>query len=200
MDTSEILKELEAPESVPEQPKIQLDISQLQGALILIQDHLANQQKMITELVKTTNSIKDSMTQSHKDLSNNLDSLPGRLNNTYSHAVSALAKTMEDKINNDNSVADTITSAKNQLTETQAGMSIAANKVSTAAKKVEAILDTTDKLARKISIDRTLNYIFLITFVIWLAKIRYTNWGNEFMTVSTAVLVISSIFSKFLLK
>ena len=49
MDTSEILKELEGQESVPEQSKVQLDLSQLQGALILIQDTLANQQKLIID-------------------------------------------------------------------------------------------------------------------------------------------------------
>ena len=199
MKTEDLLKELENEQSA-EEPSQQMDITQLQGALILIQDHLANQQKIILDLSRSINGISNSASVAHRDLNNKIDGLPNKVNNTYSQAVSALAKTMEDKINNDNSMADTITSAKNQLIETQAGLTIAANKVSTAAKKVEDILNTTDELARKISIDRTINYVFLFTFVIWLAKIRYTNWGNEFMTASTAILVTLSIFSKILPK
>ena len=74
----------------------------------------------------------------------------------------------------------------------------AVDKVSNAAKKVEDILDTTDKLAKKVSLDRCLSYIFLITFVIWLAHLRFTNWGNEFMIISTAIIVIASIFARYL--
>lgn len=198
MDTSQILKELEEPEAMPEQAKVNMDLSQLQGALILIQDALANQQKIIIELSRTTNGISNSASAAHRDLINKLDCLPNKLDKTYSDAFSILSQIMKDKIDNDNRMAVTITSAKNELTETQAGLKSAVDKVSNAAKKVEDILDTTDKLAKKVSLDRCLSYIFLITFVIWLAHLRFTNWGNEFMTISTAIIVIASIFAKYL--
>lgn len=198
MDTSQILKELEEPEAIPEQAKVNMDLSQLQGALILIQDALANQQKIIIELSRTTNGISNSASAAHRDLINKLDCLPNKLDKTYSDAVSSLSQIMKDKIDNDNRMAVTITSAKNELTETQVGLKSAVDKVSNAAKKVEDILDTTDKLAKKVSLDRCLSYIFLIAFVIWLAHLRFTNWGNEFMTISTAIIVIASIFARYL--
>lgn len=197
MDTSEILKSLEDPEPVPEQPKIQLDLAQLQGALILIQDNLATQQKMIAELVNTINSIKDSAYISHRDINNKIDGLPNKLNNTYSHAVSALSRTMQDKLDNDNRISSAIIHAHDDLVTAQADIESATNDLSKAADKVGDTLATTKVLARNLSFDRYLHYGFLALFTLWLAYARFTSWGDAFMVLSTASIVIGAIFSRF---
>lgn len=197
MDTSDILKELEGSESLPEQPKIQLDLSQLQGALILIQDNLATQQKIIAELVRTTNSIKDSAYISHRDLNNKIDSLPNKLDSAYSEAVCALSRTMQDKLDNDNCISSAIINAKDDLLVAQTDIESATNALLQAADKTGDTLTTTKVLAYKLSIDRYLHYGFLVLFTFWLAYARITPWGDAFMVLSTASIVIGAIFSQF---
>lgn len=152
---------------------------------------------MIAELIKTTNSIKDSTTKSHKDLSNNLDSLPDRLNNTYSHAVSALSRTMQDKLDNDNRISSAIIHAHDDLVTAQADIESVTNDLSKAADKVGDTLATTKVLARNLSFDRYLHYGFLALFTFWLAYARCTPWGDAFMVLSTASIVIGAIFSRY---
>lgn len=197
MDTSEILKSLEDPEPVPEQPKIQLDLSQLQGALILIQDNLATQQKMIAELVNTTNSIKDSTYISNRDINNKIDGLPNKLNNTYSQAVSTLSRTMQDKLDNDNRISSAIINANDDLLVAQTDIESATNELLQAADKIGDTLAAIKMLAHKLSVERYLHYGFLILFTFWLAYARFTSWGDAFMVLSTASIVIGAIFSQF---
>lgn len=197
MDTSEILKSLEDPEPVPEQPKIQLDLTQLQGALILIQDNLATQQKMIAELVKTTNSINDSSLNGHRNINAKVDALPNKLNDTYSEAVLVLTRTINEKLDIDNRMTTSMISAKDALINIQADLKSEANKVSKAANDVGDILDNTNKIARKLSLDQYLHYIFIAVFSIWLAYARFTDWGNSFMMYSTGAIMIGFIFLRF---
>ena len=191
------MKDLEEPEAVPEQSKIPLDLSQLQGVLILIQNNLLNQQKLISELLTTTNNIKDSMDKSHRDVSNNLNGLPNKLNDTYSTAVSVLVRTMQDKLDNDNRISSAIIHAHDDLVTAQADIESATNDLSKAADKVGDTLATTKVLARNLSFDRYLHYGFLALFTFWLAYAKCTPWGDAFMVLSTASIVIGAIFSRF---
>ena len=197
MDTSEILKSLEEPEPVPEQSKIQLDLSQLQGALILIQDNLANQQKAIIDLARTTNGISNSASAAHRDLNSKLDGLPTKLDKAYSEAVCTLSRTMQDKLDNDNRISSAIINAKDDLLVAQTDIESATNELLKAADKVEDTLATTKVLTRKLSIDRYLHYGFLVLFTFWLAYARITPWGDAFMVLSTASIVIGAILSRF---
>ena len=197
MDTSEILKELEGQESVPEQPKIQLDLSQLQGALILIQDTLANQQKIIIDLTRTTNGISNSASAAHRDLNSKLDGLPKKLDKAYSEAVCTLSRTMQDKLDNDNRISSAIINAKDDLLVAQTDIESATNELLQAADKIGDTLAATKMLAHKLSVERYLHYGFLILFTFWLAYARFTSWGDAFMVLSTASIVIGAIFSRF---
>ena len=197
MDTSEILKELEGQESVPEQPKIQLDLSQLQGALILIQDTLANQQKIIIDLTRTTNGISNSASAAHRDLNSKLDGLPKKLDKAYSEAVCTLSRTMQDKLDNDNRISSAIINAKDDLLVAQTDIESATNELLQAADKIGDTLAATKMLAHKLSVERSLHYGFLILFTFWLAYARFTSWGDAFMVLSTASIVIGAIFSRF---
>ena len=152
MDTSEILKELEGQESVPEQPKIQLDLSQLQGALILIQDTLANQQKIIIDLTRTTNGISNSASAAHRDLNSKLDGLPKKLDKAYSEAVCTLSRTMQDKLDNDNRISSAIINAKDDLLVAQTDIESATNELLQAADKIGGTLAATKMLAHKLSV------------------------------------------------
>ena len=196
MKTEDLLKELENEQSADE-PSQQMDITQLQGALILIQDHLANQQKIILDLSRSINGISDSASVAHRDLNNKIDGLPNKINDTYSKAVCALTKATQDKLDNDNRITGAIISAKDKLNEAQAELKSATNKGYTAADKGENILLTTDELAKKITIDRFLHYTFLLLFAFWLAYARFKNWGTVFMMVSTISIILGSIFSRF---
>ena len=197
MDTSEILKSLEDPEPVPEQPKIQLDLSQLQGALILIQDNLATQQKMIAELVNTTNSIKDSTYISHRDLNNKIDTLPNKLDSAYSEAVCALSRTMQEKLDNENRISSAIINAKDDLLVSQTDIESATNALLQAADKTGDTLTTTKVLAYKLSVDSYLHYGFYVLFTFSLAIARSTSWGDVFMVLATASIVIGAILSRY---
>lgn len=196
MDTSEILKSLEEPEPVPEQSKIQLDLSQLQGALILIQDTLANQQKIIIDLTRTTNGISNSASAAHRDLHGKLDSLPKKLDKAYSEAVCTLSRTMQDKLDNDNRISSAIINAKEDLLVAQTDIESATNELLQAADKIGDTLAATKMLAHKLSVERYLHYGFLILFTFWLAYARFTSWGDAFMVLSTASIVIGAIFSR----
>lgn len=196
MDTSEILKSLEEPEPVPEQSKIQLDLSQLQGALILIQDTLANQQKIIIDLTRTTNGISNSASAAHRDLHSKLDSLPKKLDKAYSEAVCTLSRTMQDKLDNDNRISSAIINAKEDLLVAQTDIESATNELLQAADKIGDTLAATKMLAHKLSVERYLHYGFLILFTFWLAYARFTSWGDAFMVLSTASIVIGAIFSR----
>lgn len=200
MDTSEILKELEGQESVPEQSKVQLDLSQLQGALILIQDTLANQQKLIIDLSRTTKGMNDSNHVAHRDLNNKIDTLPNSVNDTYSKAVCALTKATQDKLDNDNRIASSIINAQDTLLSIHEDLDEAVCTVLKAAKSVDSALDTTTNLYQRIYIDQWTHYLFLFVFVLWLAYARYQSWGNNFLILGVAVIIIWAIISIYRLK
>ena len=199
MKTEDLLKELENEQSA-EEPSQQMDITQLQGALILIQDHLANQQKAIIDLTRTTNGISNSAGAAHRDLNNKLDMLPNKVNNAYSQAVSALSKTMQDKVAYDNRIANSITDTTEKLMSIQNSLNEAVRAVSQAAKSVNSTLDTTTNLYKRIYIDQWMHYIFLVAFVIWLAYARYQSWGNEFLISSVSAISIVAFVCIYRLK
>lgn len=199
MKTEDLLKELENEQSA-EEPAQQMDITQLQGALILIQDHLANQQKAIIDLARTTNGISNSSSVAHRDLNNKLDALPNKLNDTYSLAVSALSKTMQDKVAYDNRIASSITDTTEKLISIQNSLNEAVRAVSQAAKSVNSALDTTTNLYQRIYIDQWMHYIFLVAFVIWLAYARYQSWGNEFLISAVSAISIVTFVCNYRLK
>lgn len=199
MKTEDLLKELENEQSA-EEPSQQMDITQLQGALILIQDHLANQQKSIIDLAQTTNGISNSASAAHRDLNNKLDMLPKKVNDAYSQAVSALSKTMQDKVAYDNRIASSITDTTEKLISIQNSLNEAVRAVSQAAKSVNSALDTTTNLYKRIYIDQWTHYLFLFVFVLWLAYARYQSWGNNFLILGVAVIIIWVIISIYRLK
>ncbi|MGM9561308.1 MAG: hypothetical protein ACI3WT_03550 [Phascolarctobacterium sp.] len=199
MKTEDLLKELEN-EQFAEEPSQQMDITQLQGALILIQDHLANQQKAIVDLARTTNGISNSASAAHRDLNNKLDMLPDKVNDTYSKAVSALSKTMQDKVAYDNRIANSITDTTEKLITIQNSLNEAVCAVSKAAKSVDSALNTTTNLYQRIYIDQWMHYIFLVAFVIWLAYARYQSWGNEFLISAVSAISIVTFVCNYRLK
>lgn len=199
MKTEDLLKELENEQSA-EEPSQQMDITQLQGALILIQDHLANQQKAIVDLARTTNGISNSASAAHRDLNNKLDMLPDKVNDTYSKAVSALSKTMQDKVAYDNRIANSITDTTEKLITIQNSLNEAVCAVSKAAKSVDSALNTTTNLYQRIYIDQWMHYIFLVAFVIWLAYARYQSWGNEFLISAVSAISIVTFVCNYRLK
>ena len=199
MKTEDLLKELENEQSA-EEPSQQMDITQLQGALILIQDHLANQQKAIIDLTRTTNGISNSADAAHRDLYNKLDMLPNKVNDAYSQAISALSKTMQDKVAYDNRMANSITDTTEKLMSIQNSLNEAVRAVSQAAKSVNSTLDTTTNLYKRIYIDQWMHYIFLVAFVIWLAYARYHSWGNEFLISAVSAISIGTFVCNYRLK
>lgn len=199
MKTEDLLKELENEQSA-EEPSQQMDITQLQGALILIQDHLANQQKTILDLNRAINGISNSSSVAHRELNNKLDMLPNKVNDAYSQAISALSKTMQDKVAYDNRIANSITDTTEKLMSIQNSLNEAVRAVSQAAKSVNSTLDTTTNLYQRIYIDQWTHYLFLFVFVLWLAYARYQSWGNNFLILGVAVIIIWVIISIYRLK
>ena len=199
MKTEDLLKELENEQSA-EEPAQQMDITQLQGALILIQDHLANQQKMVLDLNRAINGISNSSSVAHRDLNNKLDALPNKLNDTYSLAVSALSKTMQAKVDNDNRIVSSVTNATDKLISIQTSLDQSMRAVSKAAKSVDSALDKTTNLYQRLYIDQWMHYIFLVAFVIWLAYGRHQSWGNEFLISAVSAISIGTFVCNYRLK
>ena len=104
---------------------------------------------------------------------------------------------MQDKLDNDNRISSAIINAKDDLLVAQADIESATNDLSNAADKIGEALATIKVLASKLSVERYLHYGFLILFTIWLAYARFTSWGDAFMVLSTASIVIGAIFSRF---
>lgn len=200
MDTSEILQSLEDPKPVPEQPKIQLDLAQLQGALILIQDAMATQQRQIAELNKTVGVIAKSLDKNHSDMNKMLDGMPTRINNVYSKAVSTLCQVIEQKTAADNGSAESVTMATKELQNAQVALKSTSHSVTKASETIRKLFDANKDYAITLYIEHCLHYVFLILFTVWLVYGQYKPWGNYFMIGSTFIVIASALLSKSYLK
>lgn len=200
MDTTDILKSLEDPNPAPEQPKIQLDLAQLQGALILIQDALTAQQRQICELNKTVGVISKSLNMNHSDITKVLDGMPNRINNVYSKAVSTLCQVIEQKTAADNGSAESVTMATKELQNAQVALKSTSHSVTKASETIRQLLDANEEYALTLYIEHCLHYVFLILFSVWLVYGQYKPWGNFVMIGATLLIISCALLSKTFLK
>lgn len=200
MDTTDILKSLEDPKPAPEQPKIQLDLAQLQGALILIQDAMATQQRQIAELNKTVGVISKTLDNNNSDTIKMLDGIPNRINNVYSKAVSTLCQVVEQKTAADNSSAESVKMATKELQNAQIALKSTSHGVTKASETIRQLFDANKDYALTLYIEHCLHYVFLILFTVWLVYGQYKPWGNFVMIGSTLLIVSCALLSKMFLR
>lgn len=199
MKTEDLLKELENEQST-ENPSQQMDITQLQGALILMQGNLAEQQRQIAELSKTVTAMNNSLDKNYSVIIKTLDELPNRINHTYSNSVSTLCSTIRDKTATDNRSIEAIIKATQALDDIQSTLKSTTHKISKSTESVQHILNAYNTHDKKLSIERSLHYLFLLLFAIWLAYGRFKPMGNELMLVATIIIILFAFLSKIFIK